>query len=171
MKINLIGEQGQIVILDVLFAVVLVTLLFFLLSRWIEMDIYTSNTNKVIYEVDKVGHIALNRLTSNPEINCYASDNNNSFLIPACISSTSAITKQGLGIPSNFNCSFSVNGLAILNNQCTQSLPADEVNYFKYDFNVIVSSSRVISKKEYMSNILGKSSTINTAEATLVVWK
>jgi len=164
-------KNGQVMVLDVVFTIVLIILIFLLLFRWTEVKTYQSTTDRHILELNSISRTAFNSITQNPSINCYATDANNYFLMSSCFGADSNISKEKLGIPDNYNCSFIINGFSLGINDCTDNLPSNIDNYSKVTFNVITNSTRAISKNIYLSNILNKANTLPEREATLVIWK
>lgn len=97
-------RKGQIMLLDVLFAVVIIILMFFLLIKFVETDIYKTNVDSRTEELTSVGSLAYQKFLNNPKINCKVKDLQNSFYIPGTINTTTTITKADLGIPLDYNC-------------------------------------------------------------------
>lgn len=97
-------RKGQVMLLDVLFAVVIVILMFFLLLKFVETDIYKTNVDSRTEELTSVGSLAYQKFLNNPKINCKVTDSENSFYLPGTIDTTESITKADLGIPSDYNC-------------------------------------------------------------------
>jgi len=166
--------KGQVMVLDVLFTVVLIILLFLFLFRWVEMKTYESTSERKQAELNYVGQNAFFSLTNNYNINCYAIDNVNQFLITSCFGSDSAITRENIGVPADYNCSFVVNGFNFTNSSgCSNTFnPASTNNYFMLKFNVITTSNlRIMNKTVYLNNIMDRNSNLVQREATLVIWK
>ena len=51
-------RKGQVMLLDVLFAVVIIILMFFLLIKFVETDIYKTNVDSRTEELTSVGSLA-----------------------------------------------------------------------------------------------------------------
>jgi hypothetical protein len=162
-------EKAQVMLLDVVFSVVIIILLFFLLFRFTEIQIYNSSLDKANYELEKIGTISFNRIVNNPKINCVISDTNNQIPIPNCLAPSSEITLKTLGIPENYDCNFTVSGTSFAINECNSNLPSD-TQYYAVSFDVLIGSDKNIPKSEYMNSILGNSSTITSKSAKLVIW-
>ncbi len=162
-------------VLDVIFTIVLIILIFFLLFRWTEVKTYQSITDRKIVELNYISKTAFNSLTDNHSISCYAYDGNNQYLVSSCFGLDSEISKTSLGIPIDYNCSFSIDGggFVLASNDCDNILPASTENYFSVDFNVVTNPDRFLSKSIYLENILGKptATPLTVREATLVIWK
>lgn len=171
MNINLKNKKGQVMVLDVMFTIVLVILIFFLLFRWTEVKTYQSINDRKTTELNSISKTAFFSLTENYSINCYAGDSSNKFLITSCFGADSIISKKDLGIPINYNCSFVINGFVMNVNECDDVLPLDQNNYFNLGFSVITNNTRAISKDVYLSNILNKANTLTKRDASLVIWK
>jgi hypothetical protein len=173
MNYNLKNKKAQIMVLDVMFTIVLIILLFFLLFRWAEMKTYQSVSDRKTVELNYISKTAFMSLTENHSINCYAFDSDNKYLVSSCFGSDSVISKTELGIPVNYNCNFSIAGFALATNECVDVLPADSNNYFSMKFNVITNTDRYFPKNIYLENILGKPSStdLSEKEATWVIWK
>ncbi|HOZ35410.1 MAG TPA: hypothetical protein PLK55_00290 [archaeon] len=97
-------KKGQVMLLDVLFAVVIVILMFFLLLKFVETDIYKTNVDSRTEELTSIGSIAYQKFLNNPKINCKVTDSQNSFYLPGTIDTSETITKADLGIPADYNC-------------------------------------------------------------------
>jgi len=162
-------EKAQIMLVDILFSIVIIILMFFLLTKWVEINIYNTSSNKDNLELNNISLLIYNKLTSNYKINVLAVDSNNSFLIPDSFSKDSEITKANLGLPTDFNCTFTVQGVNFTTNECVDTPPTIG-SYFQLDFNAIVYSSATIRKSDYTNNLSG-SSTPLIKSAKLVVWR
>ena len=174
MNYKLRNNKGQIMVLDVIFTIVLIILIFFLLFRWTEVKTYQSITDRKTVELNYISKTAFNSLTDNHSINCYAFDGNNQYLVSSCFGPESGISKTDLGIPIDYNCSFVISGgFTLTPKDCTDILPADAVNYFSVKFNVVTNTERYFSKSIYLENILDKPTMtpLTVREATLVIWK
>ncbi len=166
-------RKGQVMVLDVTFTIVLVILIFFLLFRWVEMKTYESISDRKQIELSYVAENIFFSLTNNYNINCYAGDNNNQFLITSCFSSNSPITIENIGLPANYNCSFIIDGFNLSNNSGCSSVFTDSNNYSMIKFKVIttINNSMAVQKSTYLDNILNRSSNLVQRDATLVIWK
>ena len=70
MKLN---NKGQIITLDVLFAITLIILAFLLVFKISEIEIYSSNSQRRISEINRIGDLSYNLLL-NGEKNCLIKD-------------------------------------------------------------------------------------------------
>jgi|GEM_PF-1062426 len=172
MNLRLKNKKGQVMVLDVVFAIILIILIFFLLFRWTEIKTYQSIDDRQKTELNYISKTAFISLTENHSINCYAFDNDNYYLISSCFGEDSVISKNNLGIPINYKCNFAIDGFSITTNDCNDAfVPSTTSNYFSIDFNVTTNTNRQLNKISYLANILDKSSTLDEHEATLVIWK
>ena len=162
-------EKAQVMLIDVLFSIVIIILMFFLLTKWVEINVYNTSSNKDNLELNNISLLVYNKLTSNYKINVYAEDSNNSFLIPDSFSKYSKITKDNLGLPRDYNCSFTVQGINFNINECDDT-PPTTVPYFQLDFNVIKYTSATIQKSDYTKDLQGISSP-SIKPAKLIVWR
>ena len=162
-------EKAQVMLVDVLFSIVIIILMFFLLTKWVEINVYNTSSNKDNLELNNISLLAYNKLTSNNKINVYAEDSNNSFLIPDSFSKDSEITKANLGLPKDYNCFFSVQSINFSTNECKDIIPATGP-YFQLDFNVIKYTNATIKKSDYTKDLQGISSP-SIMPAKLVVWR
>lgn len=171
------NKKAQIMTLDVLFSIVLVILMFFLLFNVVEVRVNRQNTDNINKDFENIGESALLRLINNPEINCYASDTNNNFLVPSCFSQNSIITKKSLGLPEGYKCelSWATNpAITFTNNDCRDVFNPNNVDYYyMVDFNGFYLSqvSTEISKLDYINSYLGTPLVGTEGAFTLRVWK
>jgi len=164
------NKKAQVMLLDVLFAIVLIILIFFLLFKVSETKMYAINSSKQINELESVGNLAFNKLTNNTLINCKVIDQKNNFLLKNCFYADSNINKQNLGLGSEYFCNFEIPGFNLNNNLCSDDY-SDSNNFFAISFQVNTFGSKEILKSEYLANILNKETTIDLKNAKLVVWK
>ncbi|MFA5746124.1 MAG: hypothetical protein WCX82_03090 [archaeon] len=162
-------KKGQIVILDVLFAVVIIILMFFLLMKLAEVQVYKINSDKQIEKLNNVGTLAFKKALNNPQINCKVVDSVNSFYLPGTIQESAVITKKTLGIPGDYNCSFLISGVSISSNACNQVLTDTNAESYNVDFNVITCSGNY-TKQNYFKYITGDRSP-SSKQATLKIWR
>ncbi len=162
MKLN---KKGQMIVLDVLFAITLMVLAFSLIFKVSETDIYSSNSRKNLEMLNRVGELSYNYLMNNSENGCFVMDNSNSFFIPGTINTSKTLTKEGLAIPSNYKCS--VSGLNVLG--CNASPPANS-EVFAIDF-TIATCSGYLTKNEYLACIRGDACYMSTKSGTLKIWR
>jgi len=163
-------NKAQLFSLDIVFALIIIILLLFLLSKIAEVKIYKINTNNNLKELDLVGNSTYKKLVSNPKLNCYVYDANNNILLSNCIGNDSAITKDNLDIPDNYKCN--ITGLPVaLTNDCDDvGMPVN--NVYKIAFTIdYYTNSRNIPKNIYMNGLLNNSLTFIDKDITLNVWK
>lgn len=157
-------RKGQVMLLDVLFAIVIIVLMFFLLIRFVETDIYKTNVDSRTEELTSVGTLAYQKFLNNPKINCKVTDSANSFYLPGTINTTETITKGDLGIPLDYNCE--VTGLLV--NGCQLILPDNKPNYtIKF---VVVTCSNDLNKNTYVNYITNQSDPAKST-ITLKIWR
>lgn len=156
-------KKGQVMLLDVLFAVVIVILMFFLLLKFVETDIYKTNVDSRTEELTSIGSIAYQKFLNNPKINCKVTDSQNSFYLPGTIDTSETITKSGLGIPSDYNCS--VSGVTVTGCQTTTHTGIS----YTITFPVITCSTDLNKNTyiDYITDIYNPS----TQSITLQVWR
>lgn len=168
------NKKAQIMSLDILFTTTLVILMFFLMFNIVEARINQSNIDKINSELTNVSNLVLLKIIDNPLVNCYASDSQNIFHIPGCISATqSQLTKKNLGVPSNYKCNLSSSTAVVTTNGCNDPFNAAIVsNYVSIDFNVSIPTNRQISKYDFIGSYRGVSNNLDTiATFNLKVWK
>ncbi len=168
------NNRAQIMSIDILFSVVLVILMFFLLFNIVEARTYQTNTDSINQEFEMIGNLAFTRLINNPNINCYAKDSSNSFNIPSCLAiNNSELTKENLGIPSNYKCLITPTTSTFNINECTDVLNmASTSHFYEIDFNVSIVTNRSILKRNYVQSYLGLNPSMNTIEQiNLKVWQ
>lgn len=157
-------KKGQVMLLDVLFAVVIVILMFFLLLKFVETDIYKTNVDSRTEELTSIGSIAYQKFLNNPKINCKVTDSQNSFYLPGTIDTSETITKADLGIPVDYNCY--ITGRTV--DGC-QAISYANSSY-RIDFSVATCSGN-LTKNEYIDYITNTSSDPTTQLITLQVWR
>jgi len=164
------NKRAQVMLLDVLFAVVLIILLLFLLFKISETKIYSINSSKEINELESVGALAFNKLTDNSFVNCKVLDSQNNILIKNCFYEDSNISKENLGLGPEYNCYFEIDGFSLVNNSCNSDY-ASSNNYYAIFFETITYDSSEVPKSIYINNILDVDDTLQKRDAKLVVWK
>ena len=165
------SKKGQLMVLDIIFALVILILMIFLLTKWVEIKAYQSNDATYNYNLNNTFNTSFNLLTNNKEINCYAYDSDNNYLIPGCFAIDSNVSKVGIGLPSDYNCNFIIDSFILSDNECIDVISIDSNNFIEFDFNVVTYGARAMTKDTYLSNILDDSSTITKRQARLVIWK
>lgn len=165
------NKRAQVMLLDVLFAIVLITLLLFLLFKVSETKIYSINSSKEINELESVGGLAFNKLTDNSFVNCKVLDSQNNILIKNSFYPDSKISKENLGLGPEYNCYFEIVGFQLANNSCNNSDYSLSNNYYAISFQTITYDSNEVPKSIYINNILDDDDTLQKRNAKLVVWK
>jgi len=172
MKINLKKNKGQIMVLDVLLATVLLVFLFLILSKMTEVKIYERISDSRAEELEMVGSLVYDRLVTNQEINCYVLLGESSYLLRSCFAASSKIKKEYLGIPDGYECniSFSVNNFINETlggiNECIGTPPSNDVFEVKQNAFFIFGddgNSRETNMAEY--------SILPVGDITLKVWR
>ena len=167
------SKKGQVVILDFIYAVLLIIFLFIILFKYVEADFYKTESEIDNKYFDNVSKQSYHNLLSHPKISVYAIDSSNTFLIRNSLFEDSNITKENLGLPKDFNCSVVLTGASINlnNNQCTDNYIDNNANhYFKTSFNVLVFNSSKIEKSKFRDYIKN-TNYLETQELTFEVWK
>lgn len=159
------SRKGQVLLLDVLFAVVIIILMFFLLIKFVETNIYKTNVDSRTEELTSVGTLAYQKFLNNPKINCKVIDSQNSFYLPGTINTTAPITKEDLGISLDYNCA--VNGKSV--DGCLLSLPDINNPSYTVKFSAVTCSG-VLNKNTYIDYITNETNP-PTQEITLKVWR
>lgn len=163
--IKLKKQKGQIIILDILFAIVLIIFLFLILSKTAEIRIYERISDSRIEELEQVGLTIYKKLVNNPKINCYVSHENNNFLVRSCFPNNFSVTKTDLGVPSRYRCNLSINNVTIGPNGCNDNDSGVE-NYFLIEHDVLVSNNRQVSKNNHLSG-----TAYTNRQMTIKVWR
>lgn len=164
MKLN---NKGQMIVLDVLFAVTLIILAFFLVFKISETEIYSSNYQRRISELNRIGDLSYNLLL-NGESNCFVTDGpQQNFRLSGTIKSNSAITKGNLGIPEDYNCSLVITGVSFTN-QCNSTAPTAG-DIYAVDFNI--GSCSNLTKQEYLNCTKSGCSNVSEKSGTLKIWR
>lgn len=167
MKLN---NKGQIITLDVLFAITLIILAFLLVFKISEIEIYSSNSQRRILEINRIGDLSYNLLL-NGEKNCFVTDGpQQNFRLSGTIKSNSAITKESLGIPANYNCNLVITGVSFSFNECNSAVPTSG-DIYAVNFKIGNCSSD-LSKQEYLEcTKSGCPSKISEKSVTLKIWR
>ncbi len=162
-------KKGQIIVLDVLFAVVLLIFLFFIVSKLAEVKIYENISDARAEELEEIGSLVYDRLVNNPLINCYVADSNNYYLLRSCIAEDSEIKKEYLGMPDNYKCKVTFDSLSVMPNECSDD-DTDVEEYFYIKQNIFTNNERQINKAFHKQKVLGTSS-YASEEMTIKVWR
>lgn len=166
----MLNKKGQMIVIDILFAIAVITLMFIFMVKTSESDVYSSNYKKQTEKINRIGELALYSFLNNSESGCFVKDTDNNFFIPGTIKTPAVITKENLSIPSDYGCNLSVSGITITSNECNSSVPATNEIY-SVDF-VIASCTADLTKKEYLNCMSGGSCLrISEKTGTLKIWK
>lgn len=161
MKLN---NKGQMVVLDVLFAITIMILAFLLLFKFSETEIYRSNSQRPIDKLNRVGDLSYSLLFNSLNA-CLVTDSQNSFYLSGTINTTT-LTKEMLAIPSDYNCKVTV--LTVTG--CSSVDPSSGDIYVR-DFEIATCTTD-LSKKEYLTCITSSSCPkISKKSGTLKIWK
>jgi len=157
-----LNNKGQMVVLDVLFAITIMILAFLLLFKFSETEIYRSNSQRPIDKLNRVGDLSYSLLFNSPNA-CLVTDSENSFYLSG---TTKTLTKEMLAIPSDYNCN--VTGLTVAG--CTTTAPITGDIYVR-NFEIATCTTN-LSKKEYLTCITSNSCLkISNTSGTLRIWK
>lgn len=162
-----INKKGQMIVLDVLFAIVLIMLAFFLILKISEIEIYSSSSQRKVNELNRIGNLSYSLLL-NGETKCFVSNNNQKFYIPGTFKTGSVVTKRQLGIPSNYNCNLTIEGVSISSNECTTSTPPSKDIY---EISFKIGSCSEISASNYFNCMKESCSGVTERNANLKIWK
>jgi len=158
-----LNNKGQMVVLDVLFAITIMILAFLLLFKFSETEIYRSNSQRPIDKLNRVGDLSYSLLFNSPNA-CLVTDSENSFYLSGTIN-TKTLTKEMLAIPSDYNCN--VTGLTVTGCSSVDPLSGDiYVRNFE-----IATCTTDLSKQKYLDCIESGCSEISSASGTLRIWK
>lgn len=156
-----LNNKGQMVVLDVLFAITIMILAFLLLFKFSETEIYRSNSQRPIDKLNRVGDLSYSLLFNSPNA-CLVTDSQNSFYLSG---TTKTLTKEMLAIPSDYNCN--VTGLTV--SGCSPVVPTTGDIYTR-DFKIATCTAD-LSKQKYLDCIESGCSEISSASGTLKIWK
>lgn len=163
-----LNNKGQMVVLDVLFAITIMILAFLLLFKFSETEIYRSNSQRPIDKLNRVGDLSYSLLFNSPNA-CLVTDSQNSFYLSGTINTTT-LTKEMLAIPSDYNCNvagLTVAGLTVTG--CSSVAPSSGDIYVR-NFEIATCTTD-LSKKEYLDCIESGCSEISSASGILEIWK
>lgn len=165
---KILNKNGQLFVLDVLFSIIIVFLLFILLSKWSEHQIYYSISQRESRELEFIGHSVYRQIMNNPDYICYVSLSDSKSYISGCVGNSLVLEKEVLGVPDNYSCNITGTNIAFLNNQCTTPIPSNKDLYSVY-FNVVRHNSRSMTLDQYQNYL--KNFNIAQSNIRLVVWK
>lgn len=167
MKLN---NKGQMIVLDVLFAVALMILAFLLIFKVSEVEIYNSNSQRQIEKLNRIGNLSYTILMNQGTIGCYVKDGpQQNFFIPGTIKTNSAITKDSLAIPTGYNCNLSISGVTFSTNECNSTVPLTG-DIYEIDF-TIGSCTIHENKSTYLTCTKSGCSWLTERTGTLKIWR
>lgn len=165
-----LNNKGQMIVLDVLFAVALIILAFLIVFKISEVEIYNSNSQREIEKLNRIGNLSYTMLMNNGQNGCYVTDGpQQNFFIPGTIKTNSTITKEKLAIPSDYNCNLSISGVALSSNQCNSVAPTTG-DIYEIDF-TIGSCTTETDKSTYLNCTKSGCSWLTEKEGTLKIWR
>ena len=165
-----VNQKGQMIVLDVLFALALIIFAFLLIFKISEVEIYTSVSQRKIEQLNRVGDLAYLSLKNNTEYGCFVSDTQNKFFLPGTMKDNVNITKSSLSIPADYNCSLSISGISFTTNECNSVVPTSG-DIYAIDFN-ITNCSTDLTKQAYLTCIKsGICPGITEESGTLKIWR
>jgi hypothetical protein len=163
-----LNNKGQMIVLDVLFAVALIILAFLIVFKISEVEIYNSNSQREIEKLNRIGNLSYTMLMNNGQNGCYVTDGpQQNFFIPGTIKTNSTITKENLAIPSDYNCNLS--GITLSSNQCNSVVPTTG-DIYEIDF-TIGSCTTETDKSTYLNCTKSGCSWLTEKEGTLKIWR
>jgi hypothetical protein len=163
-----INNKGQLFVLDVIFAIIIVFLLFILLSKWVDHQIYNSISQRQNKELEYVGGFISRKIMTDPNYLCYVSFDNTKSYISGCLGNNLSFTKEALGVPDGYNCNLTTTNLTLLTNDCNTTETINE-DFYKIDLKFAKHNNREMTLSQYQTYLDDLS--INSGELTLVVWK
>jgi hypothetical protein len=166
MKLN---NKGQMIVLDVLFAVALMILEFLLIFKISEVEIYNSNSQRQIEKLNRVGNLSYATLMNQGSIGCYVKDAPQNFFIPGTIKTNSPMTRAVLAIPTGYNCNLSIPGVAMATPECTSPVPSTG-DIYSIDF-TIGSCTAHTDKSTYLTCTKSGCSWLTERTGTLKIWR
>ena len=166
MKLN---NKGQMIVLDVLFAVALMILAFLLIFKISEVEIYNSNSQRQIEKLNRIGNLSYTILMNQGSIGCYVKDASQNFFIPGTIKTNSPMTKAVLAIPPEYDCYLSIPGVAMATPECTSLVPLTG-DIYSIDF-TIGSCTVHTDKSTYLTCTKSGCSWLTERTGTLKIWR
>jgi len=167
-----LNNKGQMVVLDVLFAITLIVLSFLIVFKISEIEIYKSNSQRQTIQLNRIGEATFSTILNNTQDSCRVSDTHNNLILSGTIRSTGTnITKAKLSIPSDYNCYLSISGVNFNLNECNSIPPNGLNNIYAIDFNIGTCSTNA-TKMQYLEGIKGEGrSWLNIRQGTFMVWR
>ena len=164
-----LNNKGQMIVLDVLFAIALIILAFLLVFKISETEIYSSNSQKRIEELNRIGDLSYNLLLHGGH-NCLVKDGpQQNMFIPGTIRSGNSMTKEKLEIPSNYDCYLSITGINFSPNECNSAVPTTG-NIYSIDFTIGYCTSD-LDKSGYLNCTKSGCPWLSEKSGTLSIWR
>lgn len=170
------NSKGQVFSLDLILGFALTILAIGLLFKHAELMNYLQKDNTLQAELFRVGMNASNLLVANPELNCRLDSSAMIDYLPNCLPTSNSgiarLTRQNLGIPSNYNCALEIDGVLVSGGDCTSMPLAEEPNVFSIDRKVVSLGSDAISKSDFDKCVNALAGCpLSSATVNLKVWK
>ncbi len=164
MKIN---NKGQLFVLDVIFAIIVIFLLFIILSKWADHQIYNSISQRNNKELESIGSFVSRKIMTDPNYVCYVSFDDTKSYVSGCLGDNLSFTKEELSIPSDYGCNISTD-ITLYTNECTATIPTDKDLYSR-NLTFVKHNSQQMTLRQYQNYLDVQNAT--SGELTLVVWK
>jgi len=165
MKIN---NKGQLFVIDVIFAIIVVFLLFIILSKWADHQIYNSISQRNNKELDSIGSFVSRKIMTDPNYVCYVSFDDTKSYVSGCLGDNLSFIKKELGIPSDYGCNISTTDITLSPNECTDGVPIDKDLYSR-NLTFVIQNNQQMTLSQYQ-NYLDVQNAIS-GDLNLVVWK
>ena len=165
MKIN---NKGQLFVLDVIFAIIVVFLLFIILSKWADHQIYNSISQRNNKELESIGSFVSRKIMIDPNYVCYVSFDDTKSYISGCLGHNLSFTKKELGIPSDYGCNINTTNITLSTNKCDDPIPTNKDIYSR-KLTFVKHNNQQMELSQYQTYL--ENTNANSGELTLVVWK
>ena len=165
MKIN---NKGQLFVLDVIFAIIVIFLLFIMLSKWADHQIYNSISQRNNKELEAIGSFVSRKIMTDPNYVCYVSFDDTKSYVSGCLGDNLSFIKKELGIPSDYGCYISTTDITLSPNECTDGVPIDKDLYSR-NLTFVIQNNQQMTLSQYQ-NYLDVQNAIS-GDLNLVVWK
>ena len=165
MKIN---NKGQLFVLDVIFAIIVVFLLFIILSKWADHQIYNSISQRNNKELESIGSFVSRKIMIDPNYVCYVSFDDTKSYISGCLGHNLSFTKKELGIPSDYGCNINTTDITLSPNECNDIIPTDKDIYSR-KLTFVKPNNQQMELSQYQNYLDFQNAT--SGELALVVWK
>lgn len=163
MKMN---NKGQLFVLDVIFAIIIVFLLFIILSKWADHQIYNSISERNNKELEYIGSFVSRKIMTDPNYVCSVSFDGTKSYISGCLGDNLSFTKEALGVPSDYKCNITTN-ITLSGNECNDSIPTDK-DIYQRKLIFAKSNNQEMSLGQYQEYL---ASSVSSGNLELVVWK